>query len=855
MRLILNTLSRGPLWTLSLFCLTTHADLQLDDARHPETQFRVHAFAREQVIVTNPIRWSQFTYLIPEGTMVQEGDLLFELDLAVPEHRQVTVLNRIAEHENQSRTSLAAIEDRVISLRDQKEQLRDQREVQQARLTYLRSLPRAEDVAIARGRLEVATRNLEAARTELNNARSRLERGLIAPATVQQAETAFQMQEARTAFAQNRLRSAMLPAHSASVRIVELRIANQELEIDKLENDIASQEELLRIESRARDRQAADLQRELAEVEEELRFNRVLAPRAGVVIYTSRLKRELATGGKPPRGMALAEIPDPDSLALRGRIPEDLRPIFRVGDPVEVTLNPMPDRIFTGRLHSISPLPRDIGELDRRGGEEATETGVKVHDVVITLDEIPANIPFGVFGMATLRTAAPLRGPSVPLSWTRVRDGSHHLSLNGTFVKVQGVPVGTRFVITEEGLPLNRISPDGEWAAGGTEEMPLDTDRVTATGQLQPLESVSIEVPPVRGWDMRVSFLISEDSRVEAGDLLVELDSERITQQVNQAENELTRRIGDRETAEEQLNLRRREAAFQVGSARNRLDIRKLELELARSTRPVSQIHQGILDESIAGLQLASARRDLERIRSTPELSSDAEIRRRDREVQRRELLLEQAGIQRRLAEEGSGPVELSLARLEMVRQEASLAQLESTWNRNLIQSESNLRRRQRQERERRSHLERMQAELASLSIRSPGNGIVKYENLWDGVGVSKLRLGMGVWSRTPLMSLSDDSRMVVRVAVSERHVPQLTDGLRVQVRIPSLGSRIWQGEVVRRAEILEPAESGVLRTGIFANQEPPLEHVIGVEVLIEDSSEIELKPGAIAHVVFPFAR
>lgn len=821
---------------------------------HPEIPLRVQTFARRQVVVSNPIRWSQFVYLVPEGSVVREGDLMFEFDLAAPEHRETSLENRMEDQQNQVRVRLGNVEERIVSLRDELARLEDQREVQRARLEYLRSLPRSEDVAIARGRLEVAERNLEAARVERDTAKSRLERGLVAPAILERAESALRIQAARAEHARNRLRTTSQPTHPHDLRVVELRIENLRLEAEKLEGEITSQEEILRIETRSAERQIQEIERELEEVREELRQGRVYAPRDGVVIYTSRLKRELTSGGKPAKGMALAEIPEPDSIALRGRIPEDARALFRAGDHVDITLNPLPDAQFSGRLHSISSLPRDIAEGDRGTGDD-TETGVKVYDVVITFDTLPPNLPIGVYGTARLRTADPVRGPAVPLSWVRVRDGRPHLSVNGVFVPVDGVSSGAWFVVPGEEVDLNRVSPDGEWPTRQTEEDLLSTDRVTATGQLEPLESVEVTAPAVRAWDLRVESLVPEDTRVEKGDQLAVLDSERLSNQLNNVESDVTRRTSQREAAEEELTSRRREARFQLTRAENLLEIRKLEAELVETSVSASQLHQAMLDKEVARENLASSRRELARLERTPDLSSPVERKAREREVRRRELQLEQAEIELEKAKAGAGPVQRSQARLEHLRQKANLAQLQSSSTRRVRQAENRVRWRTRRERSRREQLEQARENIEALTVRAPADGIVKYENLWDGIGVSKLRVGLGMAGRTPMMRLSDSARMVIRVSVSERYVRHLAIGQNVQVRIPSEGSRIWEGEVVAIREFLEPTETGSLRAGVYANHEPPLEHAVGVEVLLRDSEEWDLTPGAVSHVIFPFAR
>ncbi|MCC5842892.1 MAG: efflux RND transporter periplasmic adaptor subunit [Verrucomicrobia bacterium] len=835
----------------------TQASVLEREEAHPSLTIRVQTFAREQVIIENPIRWPQFTFRLPEGSLVKKGDTVFEFDLTAPLNRQRSIERNLAETQNQIEVQLGRIQQRILGLEDQKSALESQREVLRARREYLKALPRPEDVAIAKSRLDVALRNREAVQNERDIARDRLERELVSPGTLERAETELALQQARTAFAENRLRSASLPATTRTLRINELRIENLNLEIEKLELEIESQREILRIETRTTDRRLNNLEREQAEVEEELRHGRLTAPSSGVLIYTPRLKRELASGGKPARGMALVEIPDPESLALQGRIPEEQRSLFRVGDSARVTLNPVPDREFIGRIHSISPLPRDISETDRRTqGDASAETGVMVFDTVIVLDELPEGIPFGVFGTAKIRTAAPIIGPSVPLEWVRMRDGNHHISVNGVFTPVNGVASGTRFILQDRDFPLRGLSADGDWLEEGDADLDaISGDRVTASGALIPLESIAVNAPSVRAWDLRITRLAPEDTYVQKGDILAELDSENITSRLRDAEDDLTRRISNRESAEENLALRRREAAFQIASARNQLEIRRLEVEQLDLSLSTSQLHQAQLEETTARIQLAAAERELQRAQANPDLTAPTELRRRQRDVQHRRISLEQAEIRLALAEETSTELERSQANLELARQESRLSELENRFRREIANAEAHFRRQQRIERSREERLANRQDDLKAMVIRAESDGLLKYENLFDGVTVSKIRTGMNVWSNSHLMSISDSDRMVVRVQVSERYIRFLKHNMPVQVRIPSEGSQLWTGSIRNLSEILVPATIPNLRAGVYANLEPPLEHVIDVEVILRNVSERPLKPGAIAHVIFPFRR
>jgi HlyD family secretion protein len=823
---------------------------------HPEARLRVQTFARERQVILNPARWPQLLFLVPEGTLVKKGDLLIEFDMTGSAERLVSQEQKFKETEIRLGIRVAAQEDKVTALADKRSGLADEREVQRARQAFLKAMPRPEDVAIAKGRWDVARRNLDAATNQLALARDRFSRQLISPVALEAAETDNAMQEARTRFALARYRSAQAPAHPDDLGILAFRIANLDLEIDKLDLEIASQEEILAIERESAARELASLTTELEESREEMLHQRLFAPRDGVVLYTSRMKSELASGGKSPKGVGLLEIPDPASLAVKGTLAEDLRAVFKVGDPVEIRLNSHPGLVLRGVMDRMSPLPRDAMETDRGGVGQAQETtGVKVYDVEFTVEQPPSDLPFGVYGDVVLRTKEAWEVPAVPLSWIRSREGKSHLSLDGVLAPVQGLAVGPHYLLTGTEWTGKALGPEGTWPQDGDGLSSLDEGKVVASGELIPLESVAVLVPRLRSWDLKLNWLVPENTNVEVGDKIAELSSERISQQLREFRTEAQGAESDRRAAEEELAVKRREGSFKVAQAKNLLEIRRLELSLLEAGVSASAMQQARLNVESAEIQRLAAVRELERMRRSPETHSPAKIRDRERKLAFRDLDLEEAQMALAKAQAGQDEVVRSKARLELARQQARLAEIQQEVHMDISRAESTLRHRLRQETSRKERLRQTQADMNAMNVLAQAEGLVKYEKIWDGLGISRLRVGMSTWSGARMMSISSARRMVVRVQVPERYFHALREGMDVSVRIPSEGSREWKGRVRRVATLLEPAEKATIRAGLYANQEGDAEQVASVQVLMEDAPSETLKPGAVAHVIFPVPR
>jgi multidrug resistance efflux pump len=832
------------------FCMICAASyLQSSELPPPSIRFRVQTFARERAVIANPIAWVQLLDQVEEGTRVNQNDVVFTLDLEGTRNAISNLERRLKREDNLAAQDVANMESTLQGLRDSRETLTDNLKIYQARLNYLKSLPKSEDVSIARGRRNVARERLEAEQQNLATMKERLQQNLIAPLQVQQAEWATAIQKARTRYAEIMLEISQRPAREEEMQKVALQIENLTLEIDKLDKEIPTQEVILGIRQATRSRRVESIRAELSERKEELQYSTLQAPRDGVLLYTPQLKRQLTEGSKPSKGMVIGEIPEPGSLALAGVLPEQVRHLYQIGDPVEIRLNMMPERIVTGRLLSVSPFSRDALEEDEQS------TGVKVVDVEVEMLDPPQDLPIGIYGWATMRSSSPLKGHPVPLSWVRYQGGKPHVSVNGVYTPVEGILQKDVFVLTPPYPQTTTLQEQGAWPSEA-EEMPLETgNRFTVSGELLPLESEAVRAPQVRAWDMKISWLHPENQRVEAGELVARLDSEMIEDRLKTHIEDAERRTGDRESAEQELGMKRVERDFRLNSATNNLQIAALERTLVMEKDTDSSVARAEMEFTIAQIRLEMAEEDVKRARRTPELTAPAERERREREVERRKLALEKASIDLENAREGASDIEKDMASLRALRAEEALAREEARFQRDLSRLQSRLQWRMRRERRNERQLRQSREQEESMTLVAPVSGLVKYAKQWDGVRTSKVRTGMRVWPRNVLLTLSNANEVYVEVPLPERFVRRLEIGMQVQVVIPSEGNLQSVGTVTDVGRLLKPATPDTRPGSLYANQETTREQILPVRVVVDSGNGEALKPGAIAQLIFPFEK
>lgn len=833
---------------LSLFAQTLPARAGAQVEVTPEFRFRAKSFARENDPIVNPIPWVQFKDMLPEGTRVKKGDMVFHLDTQGVLEDVGKLENRLEEAQNDVARRLAEMRKTVSTLEDARAEKIDSRDIQLARLEYLKSLPVEADIRIAQGRLDVAQKRLEAAQEELSKSRERLEKELISPAMLKEDEQQYEEQMARTRYAEQMLALARLEAHPLQIEIVEYRIRNLNLEIEKLDAEIPIKEKIVEIESATQQRRIDDLKSQLADRQIELENEFLYAPADGVLMYSPQLKRELTVGGKATKGLELAQIPRRESMALEGEIPEQLRHLFRTGDPAGIQFNLYPGRSFHGRISSVSPFSRDAVEGDN-------PSGVKVVDLIVELEEFPEQLPLGVYAWVTLRTKKPLSGWSVPAEWIRYRGGKAHVSVKGTLQAVNGIIHEDKFILTSPHPAAELLQAEGEW--GETEEpgMLLATDQFMVTGELIPYESEIITVPRIRAYDIQIGWVSPENIQIQKGVPLIKLESEQLTRDLENRKMDVKRLQGERESAEEELAIILSEQAFQLSSAQNRIEIMKRERDLVFMSGSPSEMLQAKLNLTTAEIQGAKAERELARSLRNAEWTASAERERMERDLQRRKLELERATINYALAAAGATDLEKSKAELDLLKETAQATELEAQLYRSLSRAQSQLRWRKSREKNAIERLARHEQDVESMSVKAPVPGLVKYLKVWDGVRQSKVKTGMKVWRGMQLVSLSGAEKLYVEVPVPERYIQKLTPDMQVSIRIPSEGGMQWQGKMIHREEILEAASQTINSQSLYGNREAPQEQVLNIRILVENSEGGSLKPGAIAQIIFPFEK
>ena len=362
---------------------------------------------------------------------------------------------------------------------------------------------------------------------------------------------------------------------------------------------------------------------------------------------------------------------------------------------------------------------------------------------------------------------------------------------------------------------------------------------LTEDGELKPVESAEIKCE-VEG-QSTILFVVEESTRVEKGDLLVELASDTLVDRLESEQMELRRIQADFESAKEEL-------ALQV--SQNESNIKKAQIDLEVAQLDLLKYTKGDFEGALKDINVQIQQSELDIARKTRELEEYRGLLEKNwvnrNEVDEKEFALTVAQLQldrHRLSKEilleYERPKilkqrESAVARAieELEREKARAASREKKQQSRVAQYKDQL-----QQRERR--VERVETQLAKCKMVAPVAGVVQYPNdggwRWSGTRIAS---GEKVFEGQTLVVLPDTSSMVVTTRIHEADRHMIGDGMECVVKVPAVPGETFSGHITKIDKYAD-SENRWLNPDLK-------EH--GAEILLE-GYDAELSPGDTAEV------
>ncbi|MBR1609459.1 MAG: HlyD family efflux transporter periplasmic adaptor subunit [Kiritimatiellae bacterium] len=390
-------------------------------------------------------------FIVPEGSMVQEGDLLVELDVA--SKRDELVNQEIAVQNAES-----ALEMKREDLEIAKNQAASDVELAELDLAFAKEdLVKYEEgeypnkLSEVKGSVALAEQELEQARQKYEWSKKLHSESFLSESELKGDELSFRHSELSLQTARGNL--ALLETYTHKRELAKLRSDERQktAALDRIRRRAASA--ILQEESSLRAKQSEynRQKQKLETLQSEIAKARIVAPMAGQVIYATSNARPWDNNEPLKEGVEVWErrdliiLPTADTFIASTTIHESALSAIATGMPVRVECDALPGREFAGTLERVAPMP-DTGrrwmnpdlkeypaEVSLEGGvgELKSGMGCRVRILVAKYDDA-VSVP----------VQCVVRVGGEPCVWTKGRDGAPErrkveLGLdNGRFVHV-----------------------------------------------------------------------------------------------------------------------------------------------------------------------------------------------------------------------------------------------------------------------------------------------------------------------------------------------------------------------------------------------------------------------------------
>ena len=305
---------------------------------------------------------STILHLVDEGTIVQEGDVIAELDASDMTDRRVT--QEITLKNAEAAATKTSEQYDIQEIQNESDIASAELKVQFARIDkqkYVEGDWPLEKQA-AEESIQLRQEELERAKDQLDWTTKLEERGFVQRTELEADRLAYE--RARIAHEQAIREQQLMIEYEHPRRLAELDAEIEERARDLLKIKKQATARLADYEA-ARDSAQArlELEREkLAKIKRMIEKATIRAPSAGMVVYGRQSSRygsgePVQVGSTVHERQEIVSLPKPGGMIVKASLHETVLERVSVGQPCLITIDAMSKQVFKGRVEFVSPLP------------------------------------------------------------------------------------------------------------------------------------------------------------------------------------------------------------------------------------------------------------------------------------------------------------------------------------------------------------------------------------------------------------------------------------------------------------------------------------------------------------------
>ncbi|MFK7759478.1 MAG: efflux RND transporter periplasmic adaptor subunit [Phycisphaerales bacterium] len=371
--------------------------------------------SRDQHIVKSRVEGrTSVIYVIDEGTVVEEGELLIELDSSTLQDRLV---DQQIQVENTEADYVSASENlEVVRIQNQSNIARAKQENQFAiedKSKYIEGeWPKT--LMQSEADLTLAQEDLRRATDAFDWSKKLFEEKYISETEFKADELSKKRNELDVALASENLKLLKEFTHVRRLDELDSEIEQKQLAYDRVMRESSSNLVQAQARQRATEAELKRQKTKLEKIEDQISKTKMHAPAAGMVVYATSSEfswrgdtQPLDEGQEVYERQELIHLPTADSMMVVVRIHETALGKVQLGQPAEVIIDALAGKSFTGKVTKIAPLPDATSVF--------MNPDLKVYDTQIMIDGVHPEIRTGMSCKATILIEDYQEALSVPI--------------------------------------------------------------------------------------------------------------------------------------------------------------------------------------------------------------------------------------------------------------------------------------------------------------------------------------------------------------------------------------------------------------------------------------------------------
>jgi len=347
--------------------------------------------AREQVVIKSEVQGqTTIIWLIEEGKHVKKGDLLVELDASKLQDNLVDQQIRV---QNADAAFVRARESLEIT------KSQGDSDVAKAELDYefsqedLKKYVEGEypkELGEMEAQIKLAESDLEDAQNTFQWSQKLFDQKYIAESDLTRDSLRLKRAELdlKTATANRDLLVKF--THKRRVRELESDVEQKQMALDRVKRQALANGVQDEADLKAKQSELNRQKEKLAKIQDQIAKTKIYSPAAGMVIYATTGKDSRRGNDEPlEAGQVVREreelilLPTANAMLVNIKVHESSLKKVKVGQPVRITINALPGKVYWGKVAKIAPLPD--AQSFWRGNPD-----LKVYNTEIYLDgELP----------------------------------------------------------------------------------------------------------------------------------------------------------------------------------------------------------------------------------------------------------------------------------------------------------------------------------------------------------------------------------------------------------------------------------------------------------------------------------